>query len=235
MKSMLVAAMLMLSAAAHAAQPLIVGGSGPVVTPLGDKAGEKAVCALGNEPDWDVDSGTYVSNHGGPESYAMLIDPATCPTCGLGVGLETVYFVLRLQAAASFQLGIEVADAIDLGGGCYSPGATQATRPPASVPSNGFAGGWIISIPWNPACLDPSRPYFVIMTFPETGSGVVGPYVDSSGVTTCRSWRNTGSGWTDVASAGFVGNMRIWTDVNCCNEPVPADDMNWGTLKTMFR
>lgn len=235
MKSLLVAATLLLAAAAHAALPLPVAILGPTIAPLGDKTGDKAVCVLGYEPDYDVDPPTYVSNHVGPESYAILIDPAACPTCGLGVSLETVYMTNRLEAGATHLIGVEVADVVDLGGGCYSPGATQLTYPPVTVPRNGFAGGWILSIPWNTACLDPGRPYFLIMNIPSTGMGYVGPYTGTSGVTPCRGWHNTGNGWTDLASEGFAGDIFIWTEVNCCTEPVPVDPTNWGALKSMFR
>ncbi len=233
MKSMLIATLLLLAAAAQAAPWPSAGDRGLAVTPAGSKAVDKAVCSLGN--DTEEYDGSYVANHAGPESYAILIDPATCPTCGLGISLETTYFVLQLQAAAVFQLTVSVADVVDLGGGCYSPGAEQVSYGPNNVPSNGFAGGWIISIPWNSSCLDPGQPYFLVLTFPATGTGVIGPKIDSDGVTPCRGWRNTGSGWTDLASAGFAGDVRMWTEVNCCTEPVPVDLTNWGNLKSMFR
>jgi hypothetical protein len=226
-------ATLLLATAASAAPPAEDAATGPGVLPAGSLNSALQACVLGNEPQsYD---GLYVGNHAGPESYAILIDPAACSTCALGVRLEMVYFLLQLQAGASYQLAIDVADAIDTGGGCYTPGAVQISLPANNIPSNGFGGGWIISIPWNSACLDPELPYFLILKFPAAGTGVVGPWIDTDGVTPCRGWRNTGSGWVDLATAGYAGDIFIWADAGCCTGPVGTEDTSWGGVKSLFR
>lgn len=223
----LVLATLLLAAAAQAATPAVE----PVT--IDALKGPLATCVLGNEPQ--SFDGVYVANHTGPESYAILIDPADCPSCALGVRLEKVYFLLQLQAGATYQLAVDVADAVDTGGGCYAPGAVQISLPANNIPVNGFGGGWIISIPWNSSCLDPELPYFLILKFPATGTGVRGPWVDTDGVTPCRGWRNTGSGWVDLATAGYTGDIFIWADVNCCTGPVSEERTTWGDVKSSFR
>lgn len=229
----LVLATLLLASAAQAATSAVTPVPRSDTEPFGTLNSPSATCVLGNEPQ--SFDGVYVANHAGPESYAILIEPADCSSCALGVRLETVYFLLQLQAGASYQLAVDVADAIDTGGGCYAPGAVQISLPANNIPSNGFGGGWIISIPWNSACLDPELPYFLILKFPATGTGVVGPWIDTDGVTPCRGWRDTGSGWVDLATAGYTGDIFIWADAGCCTGPVGTEDTSWGGVKSLFR
>jgi hypothetical protein len=203
------------------------------ILPLGAKAAPQYDCTLGNELNENM--GGYASNHTGAESYAILFDPAACPGCELGVTPTWLYFVLRLNAGANFQLSMAVADAIDTGGGCYIPGAVQLVRPATNVPSNCCAGGWIISMPWTTGCMESGRPYFLIVSFPDAGTGVIGPYSDDNGATPCRTWRHDGTGWVDPASSGVAGDILFWAETTCCSAPVPTDGTNWGSMKSLFR
>ena len=42
--------------------------------------------------------------------------------------------------------------------------------------------------------------------------------------------------WIDlVGSMGFLDNLTIWTDTDCCSAPIGAEPATWGDLKSSYR
>jgi hypothetical protein len=69
-------------------------------------------------------------------------------------------------------------------------------------------------------------------------AGEVNLYTDDIPVG-CTSWinENDGSGWVDLVNGppGFPGELLIFGNVNCCEEPVATEDRTWGDVKSLFR
>ena len=232
MKKLVIAALLLLPIVAIAGPVLVE--EGPLVTiEEFNPASSSFVCVPGNL--YNANTVGYYNLYAGNESYAVLINPSECPTCDMGFAFSRVRMLLRLNAGATFQISASVADVIDNGGGCYVPGAVQASSGVGNVAGIATTGGYYINLTWASPCIDPGRPYFLIFNFPNLGTGVAGPYVDNNGAGACFSYRNTGTGWVNLAAAGFVGDPFVWAETDCCSSPVGVENSNWGSVKTSFR
>lgn len=227
-----VIAILMLVPAAGLAAPNLVP-DGPVVTiEAMEAASPTFVCTPGNA--YAANAAGYYNFYNFTESYAVLVDPSQCPTCDLGFAVTRARTLLRLNAAATFSISAAVADAVDIGGGCYVPGAVQAASGSSTVSGVAAAGGYYINLAWASPCIEPGRPYFLIFNLQEPGALVVGPYIDNDGATPCRVWHNAGAGWTDL-STSFIGDVFVWAEADCCSPPVAEDPTSWGEMKSLYR
>lgn len=214
------------------AGPLLVEES-PVVT-IAEPGPESAtsVCRLGSF--YNANTAGFYNLNAGVDSYAVLIDATACPACDRGFAFTRVWTLLRLNAGAAFRISASVADVIDSGDGCAKPGPVQATSNPGSVFGIAATGGYLVYLNWAGPCLDPSRPYFLILSFTDAVGDVAGPYVDNNGVTACRSFRDAGAGWIDLATS-FNGDPFVWAETDCCSTPVGLEGANWGSLKSSYR
>jgi hypothetical protein len=232
MKKLVIAALLLLPLLAQAAPTFVADG--PEITIEGiDVASSNFVCTPGNL--YNANTVGYYNLYTGNESYAVLINPSECPTCNLGFMFTRVRMLLRLNAGATFQISAAIADVVDDGSGCLSPGAVQAASGAGTVSGVATTGGYYISLTWASPCIDPGRPYFLIFSFPNLGTGVAGPYVDNDGAVACESYRDAGAGWVDLQAAGFVGDPLLWAESDCCSSPVGVEGANWGNFKSLFR
>lgn len=95
--------------------------------------------------------------------------------------------------------------------GCPAPGDTiyagkvYTLDPPS-------AGAWIVRISLGDTiCIN--APYFIGLEMIDTQE-IIDIIVDGLAPLTCRTYRDTGGGWTDlVAASGFTHNMGLWTAV----------------------
>lgn len=216
---------------AQAAPVLVPTVPEVTIEPLGADSAA-FVCTPGNP--YAANAAGYYNFYNFTESYAVLVNPADCPTCDLGFAFTRVRTLLRLNAGATFSISAAVADVIDAGNGCYAPGAVQAVSGVATVSGIATAGGYYINLGWASPCIDPGRPYFLILNLLEPGALVVGPYVDNDGATPCRAWHSLGAGWVDLATA-FVGDVFLWAESDCCATPVSTEGASWGGVKSLFR
>lgn len=54
--------------------------------------------------------------------------------------------------------------------------------------------------------------------------------------TACTSFNDWGSGWHDlVVDFGFPGNLVMWADAMCCEDPIAQERRTWGDVKSLFR
>ena len=233
MKATLLIALLLGSATAFAGSPPAPDNGGMTMVPIGKPENTAFACVPGNP--FVSSYGGYLSNYTGNESYAMLLDPTACPGCDLGSVLSKVYVTLRLEAGASFESSYDLAAAVDLGGGCYSPGEILVSLPGERSPVVPSTAGWTLITDWDTGCLEPGQPYFLIVNLVGIDAGVIGTYYGAESPTPCRVWHNDGSGWQDAASLGFPGDMFFWADSDCCSDPVGTEDQSWGSLKSLFR
>ncbi len=225
-------ALMLLPAIALAAPGFVPDGPTISVVPYGIESANY-VCLPGN-PYTGTTLG-YYNIYFDTQSYAVLIDPAECPTCDLGFAFSRVRMLLRLTAGAAFQVSASIADAVEAYPGCYAPGAVQASSGAAAVSGIATTGGYFISLNWASPCIDPRRPYFLIFSFPDLGTGLVGPYVDVDGIANCQAYRDAGAGWIELASGGFAGDPQIWAETDCCSPPIADEDASWGRVKSLFR
>ncbi|MBK8165272.1 MAG: hypothetical protein IPK64_04795 [bacterium] len=225
-------ALLLLPTLALSAPEFVADGPTITIEPYGIESANY-VCIPGNP--YDAATLGYYNLYTGNESYAILIQPSECPTCDLGFAFSRVRMLLRLNAGAAFQISASIADVVDQGGGCYAPGAVQASSGIGAISGIATTGGYFINLTWASPCIDPGRPYFLIFSFPNLGTGVAGPYVDVNGVVNCESYRDAGAGWVDLVSAGFIGDPQIWAETDCCSAPVSDEGASWGGVKSLFR
>jgi hypothetical protein len=231
MKTLIIAALLLLALPALAGPALTPDGPTVTIQSI-EPQSANFICTPGNP--YNANAAGYYNFYNFTESYATLFDPASCPTCDLGTTITRVRMLLRLNAAATFQISASLAEAIDTGNGCFAPGAVVAQSGAATVSGITAAGGYYINLNWTSPCLEPGYKYFLIFNLGEPGALVAGPYVDNDGVTACNSWHNSGTGWVNIASM-FVGDPFVWAETDCCLLPVPEQAQGWGTIKSLFR
>ena len=224
--------LLLLPAIAAAAPEFVADGPRITIEPYGTESANY-VCLPGN-PYLGSTLG-YYNIYTGTESYAVLIRSSECPTCDLGFAFSRVRMLLRLTAGAAFQVSASIADVVETWPGCLAPGAVQATSGAANVSGITTTGGYFITLDWATPCIDPGRPYFLVFSFPDLGTGVVGPYVDVDGIAACEAYRDAGAGWIELASGGFIGDPQIWAETDCCSPPISDEDASWGRVKSLFR
>jgi len=181
--------------------------NGPAALYAGD-------CVYGND-DTGTIPGYYGSWWTGLETYAVRVDPLSesC-ACGDGFNVRGVHMYLYLETASSPQ--VRALLAADNGG---VPGAILDASDPITVTSPASNGYYDVEIPTDFLCQDPATgPYYVLFEFLDA-AGPVGIPVDGAD-TPGLCFNDWGSGWQDLSAQGFVGDIMIWADVDCCNAGV---------------
>ncbi|MBK8015260.1 MAG: hypothetical protein IPK20_00235 [Betaproteobacteria bacterium] len=233
MKTLAIAALLLLPVMGFAV-PAPVDDRPVVTIEEYSPASSSFACILGNPhipPGWGVLVSSSASR-----SYAVLIDPADCPTCDLGFTFSRVRMLLHLEPGATLRVSAAIADVIDDGGGCYRPGLQQATSGWTEVSGITAIGSYAISANWAAPCIETGRPYFLIFTTSNIGTGFVGPVLDGNGILNCHSYfAFFGGVWTDMGTFGLQGDPYIFAETDCCEAPVGLENASWGSAKSLFR
>jgi hypothetical protein len=179
---------------------------------------------------------TYAGWWSGNESYAALVEPegGDC-SCGLGIAVQSVHMSLWLEPGANQLVQCRMLEADDAGAGCRVPGKTLVTSDWIVIRDIESAGVYDIEIPTYFWCAETYDSYFVAVDF--LGSGAPGlRLVGGGGAESCRVWNDWGDGWVDlVGSMGFLDNLTIWTDTDCCSAPIAVEPSGWGDLKSSYR
>jgi len=185
-------------------------------------------------PDWLV----------GDEAYKYLINPsADLPNCPVGFQLLSIGMVLEFPADLPdpyffFAYGDLETAVWDEVLGCYVPGAEECTGPLTTF----FVGPgtWVIELPM-PECAcayiygPGGVPYMYMLSVHFVGPVTANLVTDEFPVG-CTSWNNKGDGWVDLVNdSNFPGELIIYGDVNCCDEPVATEEKSWGDVKSLFR
>jgi hypothetical protein len=199
-------------------------------------AGSPFDCTLGNR-DFAGFQGYYGAWWWGFESYAYRIDGVleTCE-CAQEFALRSVHMLLALDTDTDLLVQAALHEAVDQGGGCYAPGAEIYAGPVITIGDIPELAYYDISLPLSDgaACAPPSGTYFIVFRFLNDGAAEVGIPVDSS-PQACTNYNDWGLGWTDLVSAGFVGDIYMWADIDCCWNSVDTEDQTWGSIKQLFR
>lgn len=138
---------------------------------------------------------------------------------------------------ATFSAGVDVANAVwDPSRECLRPGSAFCISDAAEFTVEA-AGLFEFSIPFTCECLDVSSPYFlsfhVTTVFPETGRPDL---LTDEAPLGCTSWNDFGSGWIDLVTENELpGEIIIRASAECCDDPLDAENKNWGDIKSLYR
>ncbi len=194
-----------------------------------------------NPPFWLVNDFIY-----GLEGYKFLFYPREqnlpCPG---GFLLNTVHFLINfgeedipVGAGISFDVHVDLEDALwDPASGCWSPGPEDCVSGTyeVAIPAPGL---YDVAIPIDCQCAYLDYWYMLSVHFDSLFPETMRPdLVTDDFPSLCTSWNDYGAGWYDLRAAypDFPGNIVIWGDVTCCDDPVAGDEATWGSMKSLFR
>lgn len=189
-------------------------------------------CRIGNEATAHSYAGWW---GGGEESYAVRIDPmASDCGCSAGIAVQSVHISLWLEPGDQLLMKSRILEADVVGPGCDQPGDVlmdSAWHMEADIPAPGVYDVEIPTFFW---CAEVLEPYYVTVDF----FAAIAPglkLVGGGDSTSCRIWNDWGSGWVDLSTMGFLDDLTIWTDTDCCSAPIGNEGASWGDLKARFR
>jgi hypothetical protein len=191
-------------------------------------------CVIGNT-DFDGLQGHYDAWWWGFEDYAYLVQPAVegC-ACDPGVKVMAIHFLLGLDTDTNLNVQVALHNAVDGGGGCMVPDAEYAASDVFNISGITEFAYYDVEVPIVTPCATPDEAYFLVFRFLDNGASSVAIPIDST-PTACADYNDWGSGWEDLITAGFLGDIYIWADVDCCDFPVPSEGTSWGTVKSLYR
>jgi hypothetical protein len=195
-------------------------------------------CLVGNlNPSyWAIGDWAYP-----PEEYKLAFDPITMGDCaaicpaqpGYGIDINTIRMHIQVDAPCTIVMGVDVEEVVYPNGpDCPEPGEVSCASSLYQVNLTS-AGGWILNIPIECACLTFEKEYMLGVYFQSATCAI--DIVTDNAPSNCTSWNDWGSGWKDlVAVYGFPGNLRIWAGATCCEPPVPVEAKSWGVIKSLY-
>ncbi len=179
----------------------------------------------------------------GEEAYKILFNPLEQLNCSNGFLLEQVHMLLDFPDTLDYPLTFPVwADLEDADWDptlqCWIPGVEDFVSNIFNVTID-QPGTYDIAIPIDGLCAYMAYPtgepywYLLSMHFPELFTANL---ITDNFPVNCYSWNSWGQGWFDLVSGyGFPGNIIMWGDVVCCDDPVDAENKSWGDIKSLFR
>ncbi len=239
-KLILIGLCLLLAGAAFAADRTVV------VTPVTgniqslNPAGANGVCQLGNlnAPAWAITDWIW-----GDETYKYIFDAdqALCTQCPAGFKVEMVHFYMQFGAEdvpTSFDCMVDFEETVwDEASGCFMPGPTICESQPYTVTID-QAGLYDIALPLPYDVCDCAYfgyKYALGLTFLTPFDSTPDAITDDIPVG-CTSWNDYGMGWYDLVTGfGFPGEIIMFADIICCENPVDTEKDTWGGVKSLFR
>ncbi len=163
-----------------------------------------------------------------------------CSSCAEGLLISEVHILLSFgpeDVPVTFEISADVEEIIwDDASQCNIPGGQICASDITTITINS-EGLYDISIPVNCDCLPMISSYALGLFFHTdfTSTGFPNLVIDASPVG-CTSWNDWGDGWNDlVTNFGFPGELSIFADVDCCEDPVANESHSWDEIKSMFR
>lgn len=177
----------------------------------------------------------------GLEAYKYLFDPTVgCDLCQSGLVVREVHFLLNFgveDVPATFSAYADVEESIwDAAIGCLYPGPEICVSDPVEFTVD-TEGLYDFSIPIVCECMEVGYPYFLSFhfttEFPETGRPDI---ITDEAPLGCVSWNDYGTGWFDLVNDfDLPGEIIMWADADCCEDPVATETKTWGDIKSLYR
>jgi hypothetical protein len=122
---------------------------------------------------------------------------------------------------------------------CWVPGTQECVTPTAYFLVN-EPGIYDIAIPMGGACDCAFVDYWYFLGVFFEGSFAEGHrpnLVTDAYPLGCRSYHDQGGGWQDLAEEyqDWPGELVIWSEVECCDDPVGAETQSWSGVKSLYR
>ncbi|MBK7702800.1 MAG: hypothetical protein IPI34_07870 [bacterium] len=188
-------------------------------------------CLTGNT----TATATYSGWWGGNESYARLLS-AAAPGCNCSVGLSvtTAHMLMVLEPGADLTVQARLLTAAGAPG-CLSPGSVLAISLPRRIRDIAAAGVYDVAVPCDFVCAEAGQDYFLVVDF-VSGSAPNLALVGGGEGHGCATWNDWGTGWIDLVGAmGFLHDLTIWADLDCCYQAIPSERGTWGGIKADYR
>jgi hypothetical protein len=204
--------------------------SGGLATPPGTMVGNL------NPIAWGL-SGWFF----GEESYAVIFNPSEQLGCDAGFQLTTVHMIMSFapeDVPVTFEVFGDLGSAVVDPTGCAFPGEENCIGEPFTVTID-VEGTYDISVPIECECAylydnaGAANLYYLSMHFPTPfTASVVTDGINAA----CTSYNDYGAGYEDLNPAfGDYGNIVMFADAVCCDQPVSTEDESWGGVKSLFR
>lgn len=197
-------------------------------------------CYLGNtnDPAWFI-RGWLTGN----EAYKFLFHPRLTNSCGCPYGfrITKVHFYLYFEAAdiaCTVPLWADLENALwDPALQCWVPGPEDCVSPVYNVrvPSEGL---YDIGLPIPCDCAFMDYWYLISVHIGplDMCSSLPKIVVDAGPVLPCYNWNDWGEGWVDLSTiSGWVWNVAMYAEAECCENPVPEEGTSWGQVKQLYR
>ena len=199
-------------------------------------AAAQADCVIGNtDPVVSWQAG-WVGMGDGLAQFAPLAQSNCDCEVGFRVLEMTGYFVLSGPTQVTVQAELVAATL----GGCPAPGSTAAVSAPVTLDL--AEGLQAVTVPCNFDCTIVDEDFFLVLRLTAADGPVELPFTGSdTGIPKalpgdpCTSYRDEGTGWTDLVTAGFGGGLPIMATAECCGEPIGSAGPSWGRLKQEYR
>jgi hypothetical protein len=191
-----------------------------------------------NAPAWLITDWVY-----GAEKYKYLLGrPGEGDPCSRGFWVENVHMLLNFDAEdvpSTFSVFVGLADALfDPASGCYTPGWHVCTSLTYEITIE-EPGTYDVSIPLYEQCDCADLNYRFLLSWhfvTEFDPARRPDAVADDAPIGCYSWNNYGTGWQDlVLDEGWPGEIIMWADIFCCDDPVGTDPTTWGGVKSLYR
>ncbi|PIV82183.1 hypothetical protein COW53_00215 [bacterium CG17_big_fil_post_rev_8_21_14_2_50_64_8] len=201
-------------------------------------SGAAGVCTMGNLNPPAYYIGDWIW---GAESYKYLFDAEQplCSTCNGGFKVETVHFYMQFgveDVPVTFGCAVDFEETIwDEATQCFLPGPVICESPGYTVTID-QAGMYDIALPLptDCACAYFGYKYALGMNILTAFDSYPGAVTDATPVG-CTSFNNYGAGWFDLLDFGFPGELIMFGDIVCCENPVDDQNDTWGGVKSLFR
>ena len=178
----------------------------------------------------------------GEESYAFIFDPSVQLSCDIGFQLTAVHMILAFgpdDVPVTFDVFGDLGSAVvDPATGCAYPGEENCTGETFSITID-VEGTYDIAIPVECECAylfdnaGTANLYYLSMHFPTPFTATI---VTDGAEAACTSYVDNGSGWEDLQGYfGLYGNVNMFGEAICCDQPVATEEKTWGGVKSLFR
>ncbi len=156
--------------------------------------------------------------------------------------MRAVHILLQfseLQVPQTFTLVADLEDAVfDSLTGCWWPGPEDCVSEPVTITIE-QPGLYDIAVPISCDCayfFDASGMPYVYMVSIHFMDAVNADIILDDTPTPCVAFNDWGAGWIDLYQYfGEYGDLIMWADLDCCEDPIADERTSWGQVKSLYR